>query len=137
MSIDPNIFKDPEQIKQMIAMLSVVLEQAESNSQDVANKESAVENDVSHINKIKTKGRKSPASRTENKFLSMKEFHMDKEDPELAAKLYRHAPTKRRPKSEMVEAKCRVCGKTEKLPVSLLHGGLDRFKCNQCSSSAG
>ena len=81
------------------------------------------------------KSRKKPT--TTNKFDQMSESNMFKENPDIAKKLYSKPPMTRRPKKNLVNVKCRICGREEKISASLLTSGIDRYKCNKCSSSAG
>lgn len=130
MSIKPDDFlKNPEQLKQMIGLLSSMLEQAET--QDTEDTQS-VDNSA-----LKNKRSKKPQGSTINKFDQMPEASMYKENPKIVEKLYSKAPIKRRPKKSLVKVKCRICGKEENISSSLIHGGVDRYKCNKCSSSAG
>jgi hypothetical protein len=130
-----DLLKNPEQIKQMIGLLSALLE---STSQEDVSEEAT-------DTKVKTPAKQQSIAKTkkvkhikrENKFLSMPEVNMHKEDPGLAQKLYVQPPVARSRKLQMVSAKCRVCGKEEKVQASLLYGGIERFKCNKCSATPG
>lgn len=130
-----NLLNDPEQIKLMITMLSQMLEQTQNKdeSEQPANDMAEPTNNIQSKSKSQVKNKKSQ----HNKFLDMPEFNMDKEDPELASKLYQHPPTSRNRKSQQSYVSCRICGKREKVSASILYGGADRYKCNKCSGSAG
>jgi hypothetical protein len=133
-----DLLKNPDQIKQMIGLLSALLEAANAD-------ESSVEADIETEAKPKprkskefnTKEAKKKKSTRENKFLSMPEAAMYKEDPELAQKLYKQPPVARIRKLQMISVTCRVCGKQDKVQSSLLYGGMERFKCNKCSTTPG
>jgi hypothetical protein len=133
-----DLLKNPDQIKQMIGLLSALLETVNTNA-------SHIETDIETEAKPKTlkskefttKETKKKKTTRENKFLSMPEAAMYKEDPELAQKLYKQPPVARSRKLQMVSVTCRVCGKQEKVQSSLLYGGIDRFKCNKCSTTPG
>lgn len=133
-----DLLKNPDQIKQMIGLLSALLEEANTDA-------SSIETDIETEAKPKprqskefnTKETKKKKTTRENKFLSMPEAAMYKEDPELAQKLYRQPPVARSRKLQMVSVTCRVCGKQDKVQSSLLYGGIDRFKCNKCSTTPG
>ncbi len=71
-----------------------------------------------------------------NKFASMPEASMHKEDSILDKKLNKLPPTKRSREYKPVSAKCRVCGKSEEVNPSFLDSS-DRYKCNRCSTSPG
>jgi len=45
-------------------------------------------------------------------------------------------PSARRQESGLVEARCRVCGKTEKVNGALAELG-ERYKCNKCATTSG
>lgn len=134
-----DLLKNPEQIKQIISLLSNLLDAAgvENN------------NDTSSTTSPKPKRQKQTKSfgkqnksrgkhiEKENKFLSMPEANMYKEDPDLAKKLYKQPPVARGRKLQIIEARCRVCGKQEKVQASLIYGGIERFKCNKCSATPG
>lgn len=121
-------FKDPEQIKQLISLLQNLLPSEETEKPEESEQFST---------KIKTKTRSSKnKEKNNNKFLSMPERNMHKEDIEIDKKLSVNPPTPRTRKFEPIDARCRVCGKTEKVNPSIVSDS-DRYKCNKCSSSAG
>lgn len=71
-----------------------------------------------------------------NKFLTMPERNMHKEDTLIDKKL-RVAPlTERTRKFKPVTVRCRVCGKQEEVNPSYVES-IERYKCNRCSTSAG
>jgi|APGre2960657404_1045060.scaffolds.fasta_scaffold00249_21 hypothetical protein len=124
------LLKNPDQIKQIIGVLSSLLDAAQQ-ADDNKVPETKTTRSVSKIKKTKTKIQR------ENKFISMPEARMHKEDPELAQKLYKQPPIARNRKNQTMKAKCRVCGREEKIQSSLLYGGIERFKCNKCSTTPG
>ena len=71
-----------------------------------------------------------------NKFDSMPEINMFKEDVEIDRKLQKFPPTPRTRKFIPIKVQCRICGKKEKVPPTLVET-TDRYKCNRCSSGAG
>jgi hypothetical protein len=125
-----DLMKNPEQLKQMISLLSTMLEQAESTET-----EEFQQKQQKRVTP-KRRGRK-PKGTSVNKFDQMSEASMYRDDPDIAKKLYSKPPMQRRPKKSLVDVRCRMCGKQESVSASLIHGGLDRYKCNKCSSSAG
>ena len=135
-----DLLKNPEQIKQMIGLLSTLLETV--NQQNNIDHSSDDEKDTTEtpdrlsINN-KTVHRNKTKEPRENKFLSMPEATLHKEDPEIAKKLYKQPPMSRNRKNQTIKARCRVCGKEEKIQSSLLYGGIERFKCNKCSATPG
>ena len=114
----------PEQIQQMISMLQSMLPQDTS--------ESAATTTTKNIDtKPKaTNGRP-------NKFESMMEARLHKEDIEVDKKLSVNPPTPRLRKFQYINVTCRVCGKKESISPSLLTDSADRYKCNKCSASPG
>lgn len=134
MSTDTNLndlLKNPEQIKQMIGLLSALLD-ATNNQQSTE-----VDDQQSSPNTKPEKIHKKTKPQRENKFLAMPEANMHKEDPSLAAKLYKQPPMARTRRNQTVKARCRVCGREEVIQSSLIYGGVERFKCNKCSATPG
>lgn len=137
MEIDQNDFK------QLIGLLQKLVENSSSNSQNQSNQEEEddVEEDRTAVTPIKTNSKKlKPAKNSKgefvNKFLSMKEANMHKNDTEIDKKLSKYPPTQRAREFKLLEVKCRVCGKTEKVPPGLVES-TTRYKCNKCSTSPG
>lgn len=135
-----DLLKNPEQIKQMIGLLSTLLEAASGQSGNDAGTSQhtdthSVQLDKNSNDRFSRKINKKEDR--ENKFLSMPEATMHKEDPEIVKKLYKQPPISRSRKNQTIKARCRVCGKEEKVQSSLLYGGVERFKCNKCSTTPG
>lgn len=88
--------------------------------------------------KKKTISRTKKATTTDskNKFLSMKEMHMFKEDTAIDKKLSVMDPCPRTRSYSTIEVHCRVCGKKEKLNPALV-SETQRYKCNECARSGG
>ncbi len=124
-----NLSKNPEQIKQLITLLESMLNNNNTDDEPVTKDEHKP---------IKTKSRKRNKNTDTNKFLSMAEMHMHKEDIDIDKTLQKHPPTPRnRPSVNLVSVQCRVCGKKETVSSGLLFEGSNRYKCNNCSTSAG
>jgi hypothetical protein len=113
--------KDPNKIKDLIAMLSSLLPTQEQNNSTT---------DTIPTKKINTKQKR------ENLFLSMPESKMHKDDCEIDKKLQKYPPTLRNREINYITVKCRVCGKSEDITESLVDSR-DRYKCNNCSRSPG
>lgn len=100
------------------------------------------DDDQTAVESSKPKTRKTSAKttpkkkKTTNKFENMAEFGMCKEDVEFDKKIKKPPPSVRNRAFDFVKAKCRVCGKTEKVAPSLIES-IDRYKCNKCSTGAG
>lgn len=117
-----------DQIKSMISLLQNML--SINNATDADTKK------PSDIKKPKNKpAKKIPKSN--NKFESMPEARMHKEDTLIDKKLSVQPPVPRARPFKLVTALCRVCGKKEKVNPVLITDSIDRYKCNKCSASAG
>ena len=134
MSTNPeDILKNPEQIKQLINLLSGLLP-SDSDSSDEKPK---TRKRTTRKKTVSTSKKQPKKPQRENKFTDMPESQMFKEDPALAKKLYKQPPMRRRPKKGQTQAQCRICGKKENVSPGLLFGGIERFKCNKCSATPG
>lgn len=118
----------PDQIKQMIGMLQVMLaSQTPKQEEEEDNFESP----------IKTKNTKLPKNKIrENKFEQMSERNLHKEDSEIDKRLSVQPPVARNRHSSLIDIACRVCGRKEKVSAGLV-ADRERYKCNKCSISAG
>lgn len=123
---------DPNQIKQMISLLQKMLPQDNADEQ----KEEQDENMSFSNSKIKTSNRRPKPSGI-NKFDTMMEAKMHKEDVEIDKKLNVYGPTPRTRKYTPISVRCRVCGKSEQVNPNLVQDSVDRYKCNACSRGAG
>lgn len=121
---------NPEQIKQLISLLSALL------PEDIEEEKPSTQKKKIKESPIKTKKAKR-TDQTENKFLSMPEARMHKDDVEIDKKLQKYPPTARNRPSNMVEVTCRVCGKSEEIASVLASESRGRYKCNKCSSNPG
>ena len=129
-----DLLKDKEQIKSLITLLQTVVDaQEESSDKEDQAKPNTTEN------KIKTRrSRKAVQTKEDvNKFESMSEFNMHKADSAVDKKLAAHPPVARSREFEMLDVTCRVCGKKESVNPVLVHEGVSRYKCNNCSRNSG
>ena len=117
----------PEQIQSMIAMLQNMLPKSEEQNNDFVSKPA----------KIKQRKQKSTIDHTTNKFNSMPEKNLHKEDTAIDKKLRVEPPVPRTRRFNLIKVICRVCGRGEEISPGLLIDSPDRYKCNKCSSSAG
>jgi hypothetical protein len=117
---------DNDDIKALIAILQKGL----SNEDDSSKKKSKSKTSP------KTKKPKSPYSDKINKFDTMPEYRMHKEDSIIDKKLAKTPPVPRNRPFIPIRVQCRVCGKQEEVNPSLVESS-DRYKCNNCSSSPG
>lgn len=122
--------KNPEQIKQLINLLQQLLPSNQDEESEEAEEFSSV---------MRTKGQKSrpKTKQSKNKFLSMREKDMHKDDTKIDKLLCQSGPVSRSRDFSLVKVTCRVCGKTEEINPVLLFDAPNRYKCNNCSTSAG
>lgn len=122
--------KNPEQIKQLIGLLQQLLPGNQSEqSQD--------EEEFSSVMRTKGQKSRSKTKQDKNKFLSMREKDMHKDDTKIDKLLCQSGPVSRSRDFSLVKVTCRVCGKTEEINPVLLFDAPNRYKCNNCSTSAG
>lgn len=93
------------------------------------------DNTTEFSSKIKSK-KLSVKQRSKNKFDTMPESKMHKDDTAIDKKLIVSPPTQRNRSYQPVSARCRVCGRVESINPSLVESA-DRYKCNRCAASAG
>lgn len=131
-----------DDIQQLIAILQKGLsDEAAPKKKKNANKSKNIDHDEEDNNDdhnpiMKTKSVKIKGN-TKNKFLSMGVKDLHKEDIEIDKMLNKSPPTPRTRRFKPVNVVCRSCGKKESVSPSLLHDTADRYKCNNCSGSAG
>jgi len=121
------------QIKQMIGMLKAMLPEDEAK----AEKSVATAPQATKAVPIKNAGPDYRNNQHYNKFEDMAERNMYKQDTEIQKKLSQYDPVPRTRQASMVDAKCRMCGKTETVSAQLLHEGAARYKCNDCARGSG
>jgi ribosomal 50S subunit-associated protein YjgA (DUF615 family) len=119
---------DNDDIKQLIMILQKGLS---NDSTDDVPQDQPVSNNV-----IKNKKTNRKSSST-NRFDSMREKNLHKDDTEIDKLLNKFPPAARSRSSTLVEAKCRSCGKTGKISSSLITDSINRYKCNNCCKEPG
>jgi len=118
----------PDQIQAMITMLQNMLPKTEAKKE---------ENFV-QTGGIKNKKRKlDNKEKSINKFNSMPEKNLHKDDTLIDKKLSTQPPVPRSRQFSLIKVVCRVCGKREEVSPGLIQDSVDRYKCNKCSTSAG
>jgi hypothetical protein len=115
---------EPDDIKALIAILQKGLQDDDDDSSTPQAKTTR-----------KTSTRK-PKPKSKNKFETMSEFNMCKEDLEFDRKVRKPPPSARNREFDYVKVQCRVCGKKDKVAPSLVES-IERYKCNKCSTGAG
>jgi hypothetical protein len=130
------LMKNPDQIQQLISVLQALL--PKDTNRDTPD-EATVHDEDGFTSAIKTKSSKKfkKQSSNENKFLSMPEKDMFKEDSKVDQMLNKHPPVSRNRDFDPIEVVCRICGKKEQVSPALAGESPKRYKCNNCSTSAG
>lgn len=128
-----DLAKNPEQIKNLILALQSLLPQEENKKEEPT---SNIEQE-DFTAPLRTKGSRRKIAKSKNKFVDMPEMNMHKDDIAIDKKLAKHPPVSRNRDFEMISVICRVCGKKETISPALLFDAPDRYKCNNCSTSAG
>jgi hypothetical protein len=116
---------DPKQINALISLLSSMLPK-EEEEQEIS--ESVIK---SKSVKAHKKGKKSV-----NLFDKMNVTNLHKDDSEIDKKLLNKVPSPRMRDFSLIRVICRKCGKTEEVNPMLV-SDKTRYKCNQCSGTAG
>jgi hypothetical protein len=119
---------DNDDIKALIAILQKGLVDDDSISSKTTKP---------NTKKSRFKNKKAGTDNSENKFCSMPEKDMHKEDVEFDRAVRKMPPTPRNRQFETIEVVCRSCGKKEQVNPILVHDSVDRYKCNKCSVNAG
>lgn len=119
---------DNDDIKQLIAILQKGLTSDDTTADDPA--------PIKRTRKSSPRAKSKPKVSQSNKFESMAEFKMCKEDLEFDRKVKKPPPSERLRDFEPIKVRCRVCGKNEKVAPDLVES-IDRYKCNKCSTGAG
>lgn len=114
---------EPEQIKQLIGILQTLV----SSDQPATKKKT---------NSRVKKTAKPKVKKSTNKFDTMPEMNLHKEDVAIDKKLHKYGPTPRRSAFKPLKVVCRVCGKSEMVDPTIIESA-DRYKCNKCAISAG
>lgn len=122
----------PDQIKAMISMLQTMLNSQVTEDQQDA-EESENQPDILTNKSVKPK----KSTNRQNKFNSMPEMNMHKDDVAIDKKLKVQPPVPRARPFKMLKVVCRVCGRNDEINPALLVESPSRYKCNNCSTSAG
>jgi hypothetical protein len=138
-----DLIKNPDQIKSLIEVLQALLPKEQEDTESiVATSKTKSKNSTRSTSTIKTRGgqkrRKSNSGNGLNKFESMSEFGMHKEDSAIDKVLSKIPPVARtRDEAEPVDVVCRICGKKESVSPSLIFDSISRYKCNTCATQSG
>lgn len=134
--MDLNKLKNnPEKVEELISLLQSLIGEEAEEEQTVAKKKTTRKK---RTTKKKATSRTKKTSKSTNEFENMAEFNMFKSDVKIDKQLSKNPPVARmRATADAVTARCRVCGKEEEVSPQLLFDGPSRYKCNNCSTSAG
>jgi len=138
-----DLIKNPDQIKSLIEVLQALLPKEKEDVEPiVSTSKTKSKNSTRSTSTIKTRGgqkrRKSNNGDGLNKFESMSEFGMHKEDSAIDKVLSKIPPVARtRDEAEPVDVVCRICGKKESVSPSLIFDSISRYKCNTCATQSG
>lgn len=126
------LLNNPDQIKQLITVLQQLLPKEQAAAETEADNQAQPQTP----SRQKVINNKNSYEHRENKFLSMPELNMHKEDTLVDKQLIKHPPVARARSFEPIQVTCRICGKTETVSPSLVDSS-NRYKCNRCASTAG
>ena len=128
-----------ETIEQIVDLLRSLVEEEDTqeNPKPVTKKKKTAKKTANK----KTTRRKTPTAKVDdkestNKFLSMPEMHMFKDDTLIDKKLQVSDPCPRTRSFNTISVTCRMCGKSEQVNPVLV-SEKTRYKCNVCASSGG
>ena len=128
-----------ETIEQIVDLLRSLVD--EEDAQEKPKPATKKKTTKKKTTKKKTTRRKSSTTKTDNKestnkFLSMPEMHMFKDDTLIDKKLQVSDPCPRTRSFNTISVTCRMCGKREEVNPVLV-SEKTRYKCNVCASSGG
>lgn len=122
-------------IKQLINILQKALVE-DSDQEDNDDQAEAQPKAEPKRTKQKKKVAKT-ASESYNKFESMPEKNMHKDDIRIDKILNQYSPTQRSREFSTIDVTCRVCGRKDTINSSLAYDSGNRYKCNKCSRIPG
>ena len=124
-----------EIVEEIYKLLMGLVDDGNENTQNVEPaKPSRLKSNTRKNNKKDTIARSQ--NKTTNKFESMPERNMFKEDTKIDKKLRVVDPCPRTRSLNTIEVSCRVCGKKDRINPVLVHEPT-RYKCNGCAKSGG
>lgn len=121
---------DPKQIKALMGMLSAML-----SKQGEANNNEEEEDSVIKSRSSKVKAKKI-GKKTVNLFDKIDTANLHKDDAVIDKLLLNKQPSPRMREFELTQVTCRRCGKVEEVSPGYVMDKR-RYKCNECSGSAG
>jgi hypothetical protein len=124
-----------EDIKQLIAILQRGL--TDSDDEDTESEPVKKQKTTKKSANIKNIDKVDNKSKQINKFDTMMERDMHKNDLKIDQLLSVHPPTTRSREFEPVKVQCRVCQRVEEINPNLVFDSPGRYKCNRCSGAPG
>lgn len=124
-----------EDIKQLIAILQRGL--TDSDDEDTESEPVKKQKTTKKSANIKNIDKVDNKSKQINKFDTMMERDMHKNDSKIDQLLSVHPPTTRSREFEPVKVQCRVCQRVEEINPNLVFDSPGRYKCNRCSGAPG
>ena len=126
-----------ETIEQIVDLLRSLVDEEEPQEKPTARKKATKKKTTKKKTTTRrTTKSKSDSKESSNKFLSMPEMRMFRDDSEIDKKLQVMAPVPRTRTFDPVIVRCRVCGKQETVNPTLVTE-INRYKCNACAKSGG
>lgn len=126
-----------EDIKQLIAILQKGLSNENDSDQTEVKQEQTQPKRKTKQTNSKKKASSKQSPKSYNKFDSMPEHNMHREDSKVDQLLIKYPPTQRSREFEHINVVCRVCGKKESVSPTLVYEAPNRYKCNKCSRVPG
>jgi hypothetical protein len=121
-----------DDIKQLINILQRGLINDEP---EITNQDAVGTSDTKPTRQKKKMAKKTTDSY--NKFETMPEKNMHKDDTRIDKMLNKHSPTQRSREFNTIDVACRVCGRKETINSALAYDSGNRYKCNKCSRVPG
>lgn len=131
-----------DDIKQLINILQKALIEDDNNAEDAGpeSEQSQQKQSKTHKPVAGSKKNKKVANttgKTYNKFESMPEKNMHKDDTRIDKILSQYSPTQRSREFSLINVTCRVCGRQDEINPALIYDSGSRYKCNRCSKVPG
>lgn len=124
-----------DDIKQLIAILQRGL--VDSSETDTKAEPPAQTRKPRKRKKVEPNNTEDNKPKRINKFDTMMEKDMHKNDSKIDQLLSVHPPTTRSREFDPVRVQCRVCQRVEEVNPNLVFDSPGRYKCNRCSGAPG
>lgn len=126
-----------ETIEQIVDLLRSLVDDEPETEEVKPVKKKATKKKTTRKKPTTARTRTAPAKATSsNKFDSMPERNMFRDDVAIDKKLNVQPPSPRTRTFNTIHVSCRSCGKRESVNPALVHDAA-RYKCNTCSQSGG